>query len=137
LAVVYGGRVWHWSWRAISTVVDLAIGIVLLPEFIVTTYRKRNGRRPGTGTAVAGHVAERILDGAAAIYDRHQARTQKQHRRFPYLLAILCFSIPTAAWIVRDQAPDTAVARGVDRGWRYWSDLEGWAHAEGGSTMDG
>jgi hypothetical protein len=129
-----GVAVWNWSCRAVAIVLDVAVGVVLLPEFALTTHRRRRGRMPGAGTVVFGQVAERALDGAATLYTRHDRPAAPSNRSYSWVFAIILIAVPAGAWIVRDQAPHSGAADAVTQSWKYWGDVERWANGDSSTS---
>jgi hypothetical protein len=73
LLTTRGRQLWDHACRAVAVTVDLAVGCLLLPEYVVTSTRRRSGQAPGAATRVTGDVFERVLDGAVTLYARHDA----------------------------------------------------------------
>ena len=63
--------IWNALVRWGCVAADLIIGAVLLPEYMWTRSRRTRGQAPGMLAVTAGPVAERALDRAAVIYERH------------------------------------------------------------------
>src|SRR5262245_54529911 len=71
IVVVHGRQLWNVVCQAVAVTVDVVIGCLLLPEYLVTSARRRLGHEPSPITLAAGAVVERALDGAAVLYSRH------------------------------------------------------------------
>ena len=120
-------NLWHASCRAAARVIDFAVGLMLLPDYFLTRSRARVGKGPGNAVLTTGEFAERILDAAAGLYERHQ-RIPIRWKRIPWLpglVVVIVFALP---WIVMKKAPATSTVRwDLSSAFNHWRDFERWA----------
>lgn len=141
--VAHGREIWGLMCRVAAILIETAIGLLLLPEYLVTTVRRQFGAVPGPVTIVLGDVLERALDGSATLYRRyapsvdapaggaeHDHRERVRAPAFPWRLAGAVMVVPIAAWLVMEQAPQSGAADWAGRGWGYWNDVQAWADVE-------
>src|SRR5688500_9699070 len=57
---------WHGSCRAVARVLDTLVGVALIPDYLITSARRREGAGPGPRTLAVGHVAENVLETVGA-----------------------------------------------------------------------
>lgn len=38
--------IWHWLWRSLAVAVECLVGILLHPEYVITSSRRRRGAAP-------------------------------------------------------------------------------------------
>lgn len=120
-------NLWHAICRLTARILDVVVGLALLPDYLVTTARQRQGRRPGQATQAVGGVAERFLDGADGLYRRHQ-RAPIEWKPFPWKPAVAIFALATVPWIVMSVTPATSpVRQELAAAYDFWRDVEGWA----------
>jgi hypothetical protein len=119
--------VWHFLCRAAAVLIDLIIGLLLLPDYVITTARRRRGEAPGAAILVAGQIAEHALDGAASLYAHHQ-REPISWKRPPWKTSALIIVACAAAWFAMEQVPPTSeTAHALSDLSDPWRDVEDWA----------
>jgi len=99
----------------------------LLPDYLLTTSRGRTGKGPGNAVLVMGEFADRTLDAAGGLYERHRGDpiTWKPIPWIPCLVAIVVLAIP---WVVMKKAPATSTVRkDLAATFDHWRDFERWA----------
>lgn len=104
-------HVWRGGCRTTACMVDFIVGMLLLPEYVLTTRRRRRGQPPGPGTLLAGEIADRVLDGAASMYERHPRQTMAW-KKFPWKVCSLIVAGCAAAWLAWEQLPIPRDLRG-------------------------
>lgn len=123
-------NLWHAVCRGAARLVDLIVGIVLLPDYLMTTARQKRGESPGEAVLAMGNVAERVLDGAAGFYEHHQSKPieWKPAPWIPCAVIVVVCAIP---WVVMDRLSASSevkvqLAKAFDR----WRDVEAWADVD-------
>jgi hypothetical protein len=129
-------NLWHALCRGTARAVDALIGLVLLPDYLMTTARQRQEEGPGQATLMIGGVAERVLDGAGALYQRH-LRDPIEWKPVPWLPLAAVVAILTAPWVVMKlTAPTSDVRRELAQGYEVWRDVESWADVDPSRRAD-
>ncbi len=134
---------WRRACRGVAMTVDLVVGLVLFPEYLLTTSRRSRGEQPGSIALTVAPVAERVLDAAAGLYERslpketsktsseeasEQASKKTPKRRFPWAWCALVIAACAGAWIAMDQmAPREEAKRTLAEAFEYWREVEAWA----------
>lgn len=120
-------NLWHALCRGTARVVDATVGIFLLPDYLMTTSRQKQEQPPGEVTLAIGGVAERVLDGAGALYQRHQ-RERMQWKRFPWLPVVIAVAVVTLPWAAMELlSPKSWARQELAQGYNVWRDVEDWA----------
>ncbi len=123
-------NLWHATCRGSARVADLTIGVVLLPEYLMTTSRQRRGQGPGEAVFAISGVADRALDGVAGFYERHQ-RDRIQWKHLPWLPCLAIVVVCTIPWIVMGRLPVSSEARvQLAKAFDHWRDVEAWADVD-------
>lgn len=123
-------NLWHATCRGSARVVDLTIGVVLLPEYLMTSSRQRRGQAPGEAVLAISGVADRALDGVAGFYERHQ-RDRIHWKRPPWLPCLVIVVVCAIPWIVMDRLPVSSEARvQLAKAFDHWRDVEAWADVD-------
>lgn len=118
---------WHALCRVTARVVDAAVGIFLLPDYLMTTARRKQEQPPGEATLMIGGVAERVLDGAGGLYQRHQ-REPMEWKRFPWLPVAIAIVVVTLPWAAMELfSPKSEVRQELSQGYDVWREVESWA----------
>lgn len=123
---------WAAACRGVARVVDRAVGLAVLPQYLVANARqRRGGHAVGAPTAdttlVLSDLADKVLDGAASLYESHQ-REPMAWRRPPWKTCLLIVGLSAGAWIAMDQLPVDSEAKSELAGaYDNWRDLEDWA----------
>jgi hypothetical protein len=144
------------SCRGAARLLDFGVGIVLGPEYAITTARRRRGEAPPWWAFALAGVSDVVQDGVAWLYERHRRPIAKQvehdhdedhdedeereqpplPRRKPAVPWRLCVAIVlccTAAWITMDQLSATDIARyRLAQVFDPWRDIEEWAGVDSG-----
>ena len=117
---------YHAGCRSVARVVDVLVGLVLLPEYALTTSRRRRGHSPAAPTLVVGHIADPILSGAHGVFERHEG-TRLSLNVVPWKLVGLIVAVCAGAWIVMDKVTPTSPTRHyLTVAFQYWRDVEAW-----------
>lgn len=123
-------NLWHATCRGSARVADLMIGIVLLPEHLMTSSRQRRGQSPGEAVLAISGFADRALDGVAGFYERHQ-RDRIQWKHPPWLPCLAIVAVCAIPWIVMDRLPMSSEARvELAKAFDLWRDAEAWADVD-------
>jgi hypothetical protein len=153
---VYRGLppLWHRICRGAAIAVDLTVGVVLLPEYLLTTARRTRGGQPGSIALVLSPLAEHVLNAASAVYQRNLPKQQAQEppaetsddslkatskqalrispkKRFPWVWCGLVIAICSGGWIAMDQMSQADEAkRTFADAFEYWREVEAWAEVD-------
>jgi hypothetical protein len=119
--------IWNGAVRCTSVAIDLAIRIILLPEYAWTRSRRVQGHLPGALAVTSGQLAERVLDRAALAYERH-GPVKSAGRRPPIVwAAIFCLVSLLVHWLML-RMPPTGTTQFAAKAWGYWLTFDTWAH---------
>ena len=123
-------NLWHAVCRATAIAIDAVVGLLLLPEYVMTTARERQQRQPGQMTLAVGGVAERVLDGAGSLHQRHvrDPITWKRPPWIPLLIVLVVLTVPWAAMELT--SPKSVVKQELARAYEVWRDVENWAEVD-------
>lgn len=117
---------YHAGCRSVARVVDVLVGLVLLPEYALTASRRKRGLAPASQTLVVGHIADPILSGAQGVFQRHEG-TRLTLNVVPWKFAGLIVAVCAGAWIVMDKVTPTSPTRhSLTVAFQYWRDVEAW-----------
>lgn len=120
-------NLWHALCRTAARLVDAFIGMLLLPDYLVTTARLRQGQAPARAVLVFGGVAERALDGAGALYQRHHHKPI-EWKPAPWKPLAITAVVLTLPWsVMRLTPPASAVRQDLSQAFGLWRDTESWA----------
>jgi hypothetical protein len=123
-------NLWHAVCRGTARVIDVVIGLLLLPEYLLTTSRQKQAQEPAQAAVAIGEVAERVLDEAGGLYQRH-SRDPIEWKRFPWLPFGIVIAVATIPWVVMELAPPTSpVTQELSKAYDVWRDVEGWADVD-------
>lgn len=123
-------NLWHALCRGTARVVDVVVGLVLLPDYLMSTARQRQDQEPGQATLMIGGVAERVLDGAGALYQRHLS-DPIEWKPMPWIPLGIVVAAMTIPWAVMELAPPGSVVRQeLAQGYDVWRDVEDWADVD-------
>lgn len=121
---------WHAMCRGAARAITFIIGLVLFPEYLLTTARRARGQSPGQLTLAASEIAEHVLDGAAATYKRNE-REKMVWKRFPWAWCVLSIAVCAGGWIFMDQAaPGDETRHQLAQVFEYWRSVEEWADVD-------
>jgi hypothetical protein len=149
---VFGYRglpsVWRRICRGAAIAVDLIVGVVLLPEYLLTTARRTRGGQPGSIALAVSPLAEHVLNAASAVYQRNlpkkeveetpaeasgasanakQALKTPPKKRFPWVWCGLAIAVCAGGWIAMDQMSQADQAkRTFADAFEYWREVEAW-----------
>jgi hypothetical protein len=127
----YGIAAWHVTCRSVAWTVDAAIGVLVLPDFLFSSYLRKHQARPPYLLVLSGNVTERMLDGLATFYGQHdKALTKKrQVSAYPWTVSAVLLAIPLVSWLILDQTTDKSAAFQQHQlhVWSYWTKLQTWA----------
>lgn len=116
LAVLVVGKLLPWAIRAVSGLVRQAVrpsvAILLLPEYLLTSWRREQGRPPLWGTHAYNNGVERaaILLSRAS---RRASRTLGRRRKIPWGRVVLVALVPALLWYTGLYLPDNRVTHPV------------------------
>lgn len=123
-------NLWHAVCRGGARLVNLIVGIVLLPDYLMTTARQKRGESPSEAVLAMGGVAERALDGAARFYERHQ-RDPIEWKPVPWIPCVAIVVICAVPWVVMDRLPASSVVKqDLAKAFDRWRDVEAWADVD-------
>jgi hypothetical protein len=123
-------NLWHALCRGTARIVDIVVGLLLLPEYLLTTARQKQSQPPAQAALAFGGVAERVLDEAGGLYQRHQ-REPMRWKRVPWLPLGVVVAVISVPWAVMELAPPTSpVTQGLSQAYDVWRDLENWADVD-------
>jgi hypothetical protein len=112
--------------RFICVGVDFVVGLLLLPEFAFTRVQRANGDTPGPVILASSRVAEKVLDGAAGVYESHPfVRIKKRPPIF--LIVLLLVASGVDYWLLHKSPPNSAT-KFAHEVWKYWVQFGGWTH---------
>ncbi len=137
-AVVQRGLpdLWHALCRGSARLVDLVVGLALLPDYLTTTAKQKRGEEPGEAVLAFGGVAERILDGAAGFYERHQ-REPIEWKPVPWIPCLVVVAVSAIPWVVMERLPASSEARvQLANAFDRWRDVEAWADVDPSRRAD-
>jgi hypothetical protein len=152
---VYRGlpSLWRRTCRGAAIVVDLIVGVVLLPEYLLTTAKRTRGGQPGSVALAVSPLAEQVLDAASAVYERNLPKKEVEgiteasgdgakakskqllktppKKRFPWVWCGLVIAVCAGGWIAMDQMSQADEAkRTFADAFEYWREVEAWAEVE-------
>jgi len=120
-------NLWYAICRGLARAVDLVVGVSLLPDYLVTTARQKRGEPPSEALLAIGGVAERVLDGAARFYERHQ-REPISWKPLPWIPCVVIIAVFAIPWVVMDRLPASSEAKvHLAKVFDRWRDVEAWA----------
>jgi hypothetical protein len=120
-------NLWHALCRATARLIDAIVGIVLLPDYLVTTARQKQDHAPGQVFLMIGGVAERTLDGAGALYQRH-LHDPIEWKPFPWKPLVIVVAVLTVPWaVMKLTSPKSVVRQELAQGYNVWRHVEDWA----------
>lgn len=120
-------NLWHALCRGAARLLDAAVGLVLLPDYLMTTARQRQGQEPAQAVLAVGGVAERVLDGAGALYQRH-GRDPIEWKPLPWKWLAIVVIVATVPWAVMElTSPKSIVTKELAQAYEVWRDVEDWA----------
>jgi hypothetical protein len=128
-------NLWHALCRGVAILVDLVVGLLLLPEYLLTTSRQEQ-RAPGQAVLAMGNVAERVLDGAGGLHQRH-LRDPIVWKRFPWIPLAIVLVVVTLPWAVMElTSPTSAVRQELSQAYEVWRNVEAWADVDPSRRAD-
>ncbi|WP_448337226.1 hypothetical protein [Chloroflexus aurantiacus] len=105
--------------------VELAVRMFLLPEYLVSSLFRRLKLRSLPGIDIYDELVEAVGRSTYNMFERI-SKIQERKIRFPVFLTILIVSIPIAAWYLRYYAvlQDSPVGSYIDRGFTAYEQLK-------------
>ena len=103
--------------------VELIVGILLWPEYLITRQMRAFGWGPLVGTYVYGGLLGGVVQLAYVPVD---GLAQWQQRRFPWFLFILLAALPIGLWYARPTLQEMTAVHYIDVGFQQWYQLETW-----------
>jgi hypothetical protein len=129
-------NLWHALCRGSARLVDLVVGLILLPDYLTTTAKQKRGEAPGEAVLMIGGVAERVLDGAAGFYERHQ-REPIEWKPVPWIPCLAIVVVCAIPWVVMERLPASSEARvQLAKAFDRWRDVEAWADVDSSRRAD-
>ncbi len=123
-------NLWHALCRGAARVVDVTVGLVLLPEYMLTNARQKQGQAPAQAALAIGGVAERVLDEAGGLHQRH-LREPMQWKRVPWLPIGIVVVVSTIPWVAMKLfSPTSPVTQELSQAYDVWRDVEAWADVD-------
>ncbi len=123
-------NLWHALCRMVAVAVDAVVGVMLLPDYLLTTSRQKQEQQPPQAVLAMGGVAERILDGAGSLHERHR-RDPITWKRLPWIPLVAVFLALTVPWVVMElTSPTSEVRRNLAQAYDIWRDVEAWADVD-------
>lgn len=114
--------------RASARLVDFVASAAVLPDYVVTSARRRRGGQPGRVALLMAGPACSVFDAAAALYERNEPKA-KTTKKLPWKLCLLILGAPAAAWLIMDNAsPGDASRHQLAQVYEYWRSIEAWAN---------
>ncbi len=89
--------VWNGACRLFARGADRTIGVLLLPDYLSTTRRRKAGRPPSRAVFAIGRIAEPILHATKSLYERHPPLSITW-KAPPWKLCVLILLGSIAAW---------------------------------------
>lgn len=146
---------WHRMCRGAAITMSITIGIVLFPEYLLTTARRKRGAAPGAFTHAVGAIAEAGLAVAASLYKAHLPKASStpkaasapatpaktagakstpppvRRKHFPWAWCAITIAALAATVILMEQlSPQEPAKQTLAEGFEYWRDIEAWAHID-------
>jgi hypothetical protein len=126
-------ELWRGTWRGVAWLIDVTVRLALLPEYAITTARRRRGDAPGRLALLMAGPSETVLDGAVSLHERHERRTERSKKRPPWKLCAFVVITVAAAWVTMDSlAAGEPAKRQLAQVYERWRDVEAWADVRPG-----
>lgn len=120
-------NLWHALCRGATRSIDAIVGIVLLPDYLTTTARQKRGQEPAPAVLTVGGVAERVLEGAGGLYQRH-LREPIEWKPLPWKPLAIVVVVVTVPWALMElTSPKSVVREELAQAYEVWRDVEDWA----------
>lgn len=103
---------------------DLALGLILLPEYLWTRSRRAQGKPPAMLAVAGSPLAERTLDQAGRVYERH-GHVRVTGRPPLISAALLCVVSLGLHWLMLKPGGQGA-SQFAAKVWGYWSSFSDW-----------
>jgi len=118
---------WHASCRLVARGTEFVVGLVVLPDYIIASSRRRRDATVAVGPTVLDRGTRPVLSRADAVYERHR-RDPLRLSALPWPLLLAIVAIFASAWLVMDHLPVTTPFRHeLSNVFQYWRDVEDWA----------
>jgi hypothetical protein len=124
-ALIAHRRLWAGVVRVFALATDYAIGAMLLPEYLMTSVRRRRGWRIGVAALVLRDPVERLLDLASARYERHAATPGAAWRWLIAAAAVLFVASAVLYYVYKD-APEGPPQQFAAKMWSHWLSIRDW-----------
>lgn len=126
---------WRRAWRGVAVCLDLIVGAMLFPEYVLTSARRSRGQLPGQAARATAPIADRALDAAAALYEanlpKKPGKDQPSKKKFPWLWCALIIAVCAGAYIAMEQTSRADEARHtLAEVFDYWRDVEDWGEVD-------
>src|SRR5215212_3832964 len=129
-------NLWHALCRLAAVAIDAVVGLLLLPDYLVSTARQKQQQQPPQAVLAAGGVAERVLDGAGSLHERHR-RDPIAWKRFPWIPLAAVFLALTIPWVVMElTSPTSEIRRNLAQAYDVWREVEAWADVDSSRRAD-
>jgi hypothetical protein len=117
-------QLWNWLVRVWARVVDISVGVLLVPELVWTTSRRSVGRRPAGLAILVSRIADRALDAAASAYGSHSRVAPSG--RFPWLWVVLPLIVSVGLYWSMTSSLIPGLANGATFAWECWRNFHDW-----------
>ena len=119
---------WRVACRGVARLIDVTVSLALLPEYAITTARRRRGDGPGRLALLIAGPSEVVLNSAASLYERHESKTQPSRKRPPWRLCAFVVIAVALAWVTMDNvATGEPAKRQLARAYEHWRAVQAWA----------
>jgi hypothetical protein len=128
--VLKRGRVlWNWGIRTTTLLIGSGTGLVLYPEYVHTTTRRRSGASPSSVAIGVTPMIDRVLDGVSDAYTAHPRTETKALGCPPIAWAVVLCVCSVVLYYVARRPDGQAVAPLADAVFTNWASLRRWAGA--------
>lgn len=119
---------WRVACRGVARLIDVTVSLALLPEYAITTARRRRGDGPGRLALLMAGPSEVVLNSAVSLYERHERKVEPSRKRPPWKLCALVVIAVAIAWVMmNDLEAGEPAKRDFARAFERWRDVEDWA----------
>jgi hypothetical protein len=123
-------QAWHRLLRIGSRSVHGVVGLLLFPEYRITSGRRAAGQPPPGWTRTTTRLADPVLDKTAALYARH-LRPPQPKRRWPIPLAVIVLALLAVPGYLEPHLPaSSGAANAIDHAYDHWISYEYWAQGK-------
>ena len=124
-------ELWRSACRSVAWITDVVVSLALLPEYAITTARRRRGDTPGRLALLMAGPSEVLLNGAVSLYERHEHKSERSKKRPPWTVCVLVVIVVAGAWVTMDDlAAGEPTKRQLSGLYERWRDIEAWADVD-------